>query len=49
MQNDIEPSAAAPAEERPPVGGSWTRLYAIVLAALAVEILIFYWFTRAFS
>ncbi|HEY0591740.1 MAG TPA: hypothetical protein VGE86_01385 [Thermoanaerobaculia bacterium] len=34
-------------EERPPVGGSWTRLYAIVLGALAVEVLIFYWFTRA--
>lgn len=36
-------------EEKPPVGGSWTRLYALVLAALAVEVLIFYWFTRAFE
>ncbi len=36
-----------PAHDAPPVGGSWTRLYAIVLGALAVEILIFYAFTRA--
>ena len=30
-------SAPAPGEPRPP-GGSWTRLYLIVLGALAVEI-----------
>lgn len=29
--------------------GSWARMYALVIAALAVEILIFYLFTRAFS
>lgn len=34
-------------DERPPVGGSWPRLYAIVLGALALEIVLFYWFTRA--
>lgn len=33
----------------PPVFGSWARMYAVVIGALAVEILIFYLFTRAFS
>lgn len=37
------------AEERPPVGGSWNRLYAIVLVTLIAEIAIFYWFTKAFE
>lgn len=46
--NDVQPHDLPP-EEMPPVGGSWRRLYAIVLAALAAEILIFYAFTRAFS
>ncbi len=36
-------------DEAPPVGRTWTRLYAVVLAALAIEVLIFYWFTRAFD
>ena len=36
-------------QENPPVGGTWPRLYAIVLGVLAIEILIFYWFTRAFA
>ncbi|MGH9458408.1 MAG: hypothetical protein ACRD2J_12320 [Thermoanaerobaculia bacterium] len=35
--------------EAPPVGGSWRRLYAVVLIALAVEIAILYGFTKAFS
>lgn len=38
-----------PREEQPPILGSWPRLYAVVIGALAVEILIFYLFTRAFS
>jgi hypothetical protein len=33
----------------PPVGGTWPRLYAIVLLLLAVEIFIFWMFTRAFA
>lgn len=36
-------------DEPPPVGRTWKRLYTIVLTALAAEILLFYWFTRAFS
>lgn len=36
-------------EEPPPILDSWSQLYTIVIAALAVEILIFYIFTRAFS
>ncbi|HVR44178.1 MAG TPA: hypothetical protein VMS56_12130 [Thermoanaerobaculia bacterium] len=36
-------------EEPPPIGGSWRRLYSVVLIALAVEVVILYWFTRAFS
>jgi hypothetical protein len=38
-----------PPEDPPPVGRTWGRLYAIVLGALVVEILIFYWFTRALA
>ena len=32
----------------PPVGGSWRTLYAVVLINLAVLVLLFYLFTRAF-
>jgi hypothetical protein len=35
-------------EEPPPVGGSWTTLYAVVLLNLAVLVVLFYLFTRAF-
>jgi hypothetical protein len=35
-------------EVPPPVGGSWTTLYAVVLATLAALIVAFYVFTRAF-
>ena len=35
--------------EPPPVGRTWNRLYAIVLIALVVEMVILYAFTRAFS
>ena len=37
-----------PAEEPPPVGGSWRTLYTIVLVNLAVLFVLFYLFTRAF-
>lgn len=36
-------------DERPPILGSWKNLYAAVLLALAVEVALFYWFTRAFE
>ena len=36
-------------EERPPIGGSWRVLYAVVIGNLALLILLFYAFTRAFS
>ncbi|MDT5262118.1 MAG: hypothetical protein QOC61_1122 [Acidobacteriota bacterium] len=35
-------------EEPPPVGGSWTTLYTVVVLNLAVLVLLFYLFTRAF-
>lgn len=38
----------AHAEEPPPVGGSWRRLYAVVLLNLAALVVLFYLFTRAF-
>lgn len=36
-------------DEPPPIGRTWNRIYAIVLIALGFEILLFYWFTRAFA
>ena len=55
MPNDrenVDAGAAAAAraagEERPPLGG-WSRLYAIVLGELALLILLFTLFARAFS
>ena len=36
-------------EEPPPFGRSWRVLYAVVLANLALLILLFYAFTKAFS
>ncbi|MCL6544257.1 MAG: hypothetical protein K6T61_03450 [Bryobacteraceae bacterium] len=37
------------AEEPPPFGGSWGRLYAAVLGWLALLILLFYLFSRRFA
>ncbi len=34
--------------ERPPLGGRWGTLYAIVIAALALEIALLAWLTLAF-
>lgn len=36
-------------EEPPPIGRSWRVLYAVVIGNLALLILLFYAFTRAFS
>lgn len=38
-----------PADDPPPILGSWPRLYAAVLVYLALLISIFYAFTRTFS
>jgi hypothetical protein len=35
-------------EERPPLG-SWTRLYALVLAALGIDVVLLWLLTRAFG
>ena len=40
-------SGRAAATERPPLG-SWGRLYALVLAALAAEVLFLWWLTERF-
>ena len=40
---------APDAEEPPPIGRSWRVLYAVVIGNLALLILLFYAFTRAFS
>ena len=41
--------APGAADERPPFGRSWTTLYAVVLFNLALMIVLFYLFTRAFA
>jgi hypothetical protein len=35
--------------ERPPIGKTWNRLYAAVLIFLALQIVVFYAFTKAFE
>jgi len=35
--------------ERPPLVSSWKRLYALVLLNLAIQIFLFYLFTKAFQ
>jgi hypothetical protein len=36
-------------QDPPPIGRTWRRLYAAVLMFLALEIALFYAFTRAFA
>ena len=36
-------------DEQPPIGRTWRRLYTAVLLWLAVQVVIFYAFTRAFA
>ncbi len=36
-------------DEPPPFGGSWAKLYALVLINLSVLIVLFYIFTKAFE
>jgi hypothetical protein len=49
--NREKPPADAPDvnDEQPPFGRSWTTLYAVVLVNLAVLVVLFYLFTRAFA
>jgi hypothetical protein len=42
-------SPASPTEPPPPILGSWRNLYTAVLAALVVEVILFYAFTRMFA
>jgi hypothetical protein len=35
--------------EHPPIGKTWPRLYAAVLIMLALEVVLFYVFTKAFE
>ena len=42
------PNRPRDGDERPPFGGSWAVLYAAVLLNLALLVLLFYLFTRAF-
>ncbi|HEU4595810.1 MAG TPA: hypothetical protein VFS10_11770 [Pyrinomonadaceae bacterium] len=50
-KNWEQPSTDAPAanDEQPPFGRSWATLYAVVLVNLAVLVVLFYLFTRAFA
>lgn len=42
-----DPRATGGPDEPPPVLGSWTALYALVLAVLAATIVLFGWLTQA--
>lgn len=44
----ISNMAQEPAEERPPFGGSWRRIYLAVVVYLFFLIALFYAFTRAY-
>lgn len=46
--NGEERRGPIPPEEPPPIFGTWRRLYASVLALLALLIALFYLFGRAF-
>ena len=43
-----DPATDPPDDEPPPILGRWSRLYALVLIALALEIALFGMLTRAF-
>lgn len=42
------PEAVGP-NEPPPILGTWPRVYAVVIAFLAVLIALFTWFTKTFE
>lgn len=39
----------APEHEQPPILGSWSNIYLAVLIFLAVEIVLFYFFSQYFA
>jgi len=43
------PSPRGKSGDAPPFGGSWNRLYAIVLGELVLLVFLFWWFTKAFE
>jgi hypothetical protein len=47
-RDEDQKDSAEVTEEPPPFGGSWRVLYALVLAWLAAQVVLFYLFTRAF-
>lgn len=48
MSPGAGPAGRADDGERPPLGGRWGVLYAIVIAALAAEIALLAWLTGSF-
>ena len=48
MRERVAPEERADEEGPPPFGGSWARLYALVLGNLVLLIVLFYVFTKAF-
>lgn len=50
MHNERDMNAHDPhVNQPPPILGSWRNLYTAVLVALAIEVVLFYLFTRMFS
>jgi hypothetical protein len=39
----------SPAEAPPPILGSWSRLYTVVICWIILLISLFYWFTRTWN
>ena len=36
-------------DERPPLLGSWTNLYAVVIGNLALLVVVFWWIARVYA
>jgi hypothetical protein len=36
-------------DDKPPLFGSWRKWYIVVLAALVIQMVVYYWLTRSFS
>jgi hypothetical protein len=45
----MDESPRQPVDEPPPILGTWPRLYAAIVIYLAVLIVLFFLFTKAFS
>lgn len=44
QENQIDPN-----DETPPILGSWSRIYAVVLVLHVLLIILFYFFSRAYA